>query len=46
MFIVFISEITSSRQSANFSGIGFSIGIGINLSKTIFKNPTGKKAAN
>jgi hypothetical protein len=34
------------RQSANFSGIGFSIGIGVNLSKIIFKNPTGKKAAN
>jgi hypothetical protein len=33
------------RTSANFSTIGFNIGITFNLSKKIFANPTGKKRA-
>lgn len=34
------------RQSANFCAIGFSVGVGLNLSKMIFKDPTGNKKKN
>lgn len=30
------------RTSANFNAIGFSVGVTINMSKDLFKNPTGK----